>query len=152
MASKTLLKASAILWGIWGIVHLLAGISLIFALRNGVNGLPESLSVGMMGSEISVHPLETLKEHNWNNSWFGLVATIGAFGVWKGNRNGIFLSAVVGGLAQLGFFIFVVLPYPDPAGITMSFVAAAAIVLSLIAYFSSTKTMDDIETVSKETT
>ena len=142
MASKIMFKTSAILWGIWGIVHLLAGISMISALQNGVDGLPESVLVNMMGSEMPVHALETLMEHNWNNAWFGLVVVIGAFFVWKGNRNGIFLSAIVGGLAHLGFFIFVILPYPDPIGIIMSFVAAAAIALSFIAYFTSTKSME----------
>lgn len=142
MASKIMFKTSAILWGIWGIVHLLGGISMIFTLQNGVDGLPESVLVTMMGSEMPVHVLGTLIEHNWNNSWFGLVVTIGAFFVWKGNRNGVFLSAIVGGLAHLGFFIFVVLPYSDPVGIIMSFVAAAAIVLSFIAYFTSTKSME----------
>lgn len=140
-ASKIMFKTSAILWGIWGIVHLLAGISMIFTLQNGVDGLPESVLVNMMGSEMPVHVLETLMEHNWNNSWFGLVVIIGAFFVWKGNRNGIFLSAIVGGLAHLGFLIFVVLPYRDQIGIIMSFVVAAAIVLSFIAYFTSTKSI-----------
>ncbi len=41
-------------------------------------------------------------QHGFNLLWIGLVTFIAAFFVWKGDKNAIFLAAIVGGLADVG--------------------------------------------------
>lgn len=88
--------------------------------------------------DMPFHVRRTLAEHNFNNMWFGLVVTVGSVLVWRGSRLGVLLCAIVGGLAHLGFAIFLVLPgYAGPIGIAMTFIAAAALFASLTAHFGS---------------
>lgn len=81
-------------------------------------------------------------QHGFNLLWIGLVTFICAFYIWKGNKNAIFLAAISGGLADLGYFLFMdiggfvnFLP-----GTLMTIVSSLAILLSFYAYFKSKKT------------
>ena len=132
--SKILFRTTSILWGLWGVVHILGGLSMLSVLSGGVKSLPESVLVKMMGNDMPLHIVPTLMEHNLNNTWFGLVILIGSFFVWKTNRNAVLFCSIVGGLAQLGYTIFIVFPgYSELPGVVMSFVVLAAIVFGMIA-------------------
>ena len=72
-------------------------------------------------------------QHGFNLLWIGAVTLISALFVWKGNKNAIFLAAITGGLADLGYFIFMDLGgfVNFMPGTAMTIVSATAIILSL---------------------
>ncbi len=58
----------------------------------------------------------------------------------KKSANAIFLCALVGGLADLGYFIFVDLEgLAPPVGTVMTLFSGGAIIFSFYAYFKSNK-------------
>ena len=131
MSSKIIFRTTSLLWGLWGVVHLLGGLMMLFALKGGLESVPESVDVKNLPP---LHIVPTLMEHNFNNTWFGLVILIGSFFVWKANRNAVLFCSVVGGLAHLGFAIFIVFPgHGDIVGVVLSFVVLAAIIFGIIA-------------------
>ncbi|WP_371379322.1 hypothetical protein [Thalassotalea aquiviva] len=104
----TALKASAILWVIWGVVHAFFGIAIMavdtsqgFAyIAAGV--VPETLSADYHSAIGAI-----LNQHAWNLLWFGVVTTFGGIMIWRRNMTAIWVSAMVGGTADLGYLIFV---------------------------------------------
>ena len=80
-------------------------------------------------------------QHGFNLFWIGIVTFVSAFYIWKGNKNAIFLAAITGGLADLGYFLFMdiggyakFLP-----GTLMTIVSALAIITSFYAHFTNKK-------------
>jgi hypothetical protein len=127
-------RVAAALWGTWGLVHLAAGLSVMRAFAHEVAGVPESVNLTVMGSEVPFEVRRSLAEHQFNNSWFGLVVLVGSVLLWRGSRTGVLLCNIVGGLAHLGFTVFQVLPGASNAvGVGMTVVALCAVVLSLAA-------------------
>ena len=80
-------------------------------------------------------------QHGFNLLWIGIVTFVSAFFIWKGNKNAIFLAAITGGLADLGYFMFLDLGgYVNfIPGSLMTFVSGSAIILSFYAYFKTKK-------------
>ncbi len=140
--SVLLLRASAVLWAVWGLFHLFIGIYLLLALRadNPVGALaeiPTVLDFSFMGTPARFVVVPSLEQHMYNLAWLGAAVTAGCVYVWRRNRHAIFFNAILGGSADLGYFIFVDLPgYADPPGPQMTYICAAAIALSFYAYFS----------------
>ena len=143
-----LFKISSILWVIWGLVHILAG----FMTMKGI--LTDDISASISGIADKVDPTTLqmdypkaagaiIGQHGFNLFWIGVVTFICAFYVWKGNKNAIFLAAITGGLADLGYFLFLDLGgYVNfMPGTVMTIVSSLAIVLSFYAYFKSVKSI-----------
>lgn len=129
----TLLKVAAGLWVIWGLVHLFAGVVVLTsdasggfqAIADAVD--PETLTMDYPGAVGGI-----LNQHGWNLGWFGIATIIGAFFIWRGNLTAIWVTGMVGGLADLGYLFFVDLPgyvhfFP---GTVMTIVSGSAILLS----------------------
>jgi len=134
VTSKIIFRITSILWGLWGFVHLFGGLFMLSFLGGGVKNLPESVLMKMMGNEMPLPIVPTLMEHNFNNTWFGLVILIGSFFVWKENRNAVLFCCIVGGLAQIGYAIFIVFPgHSTLPGVVINFVFLVAIVFGIIA-------------------
>ena len=139
-----LFKTAAILWIVWGLVHVLAGVMTM----KGV--LTNDISASVSGIADAVEP-ETLQmdypeaagaiigQHGFNLFWIGLVTFICAFFIWKGNKNAIFLAAITGGLADLGYFLFLDLGgfVNFMPGTVMTLVSSLAIISSFYAHFKS---------------
>ena len=148
MNSSISLKISSVLWAVWGVFHFIMGIALIYLLALGNEALSieaianDPLMVGTL-TEYAPIITATLKQHSWNLAWFGLVTTVGSIYIWKRSVNAIFLCALVGGLADLGYFIFVDLDgLAPPVGTAMTLFSGGAIILSFYAYFKSNKFQD----------
>jgi hypothetical protein len=139
-----LFKISAVLWIVWGLVHILAGVmtvkgvltndanSAIIGIADAVN--PESLTLDYPEAAAAI-----VGQHGFNLLWIGLVTFISAFFIWKGNKNAIFLAAICGGLADLGYFIFLDLGgfVNFVPGTIMTLISLLAILTSFYAYFKS---------------
>jgi hypothetical protein len=73
-----------------------------------------------------------LKKHGWNLDRFGVVTLIGASFIRRANRTAIWVTAMAGGLADLGYLLFADVPgYVHVLPCTlMTFVSDSAIALS----------------------
>ena len=127
------LKVSAVLWVVWGLVHLFAGVIVLTAdASSGFQAIADA--VDPITLEYSYAPAVggILNQHGWNLAWFGLATAIGAIFIWRQNLTAIWVTGMVGGLADLGYLLFVDVPgyvnfFP---GTLMTFISGAAIVLS----------------------
>ncbi len=138
MKYSTLFKASTFLWIIWGLVHILAGVmtmkgvltndiaASVIGIADGTD--PETLRVNYPDAAGAV-----IGQHGFNLLWIGIVTFISAFFIWKGNKNAIYLAAICGGLADLGYFLFMDIGgYVNfVPGTVMTLVSASAIILSI---------------------
>jgi hypothetical protein len=140
-SSRLLFRASAILWGVWGLFHLLVGGFLLSLLFQGdtaeaVHGIAGTVELTSLQVEYPPAVVATLKQHAFNLGWFGLATLVGSPFVWRRNAHAIFFCAIVGGLGDLGYLLFIDLPgLAVPPGPQMTWISAAAIVLSFFAYF-----------------
>ena len=136
------LRVSAILWVVWGLVHTLAGVMTVVqdpspgfaAVADAVE--PETLVQDYHGAVDGV-----LNQHGWNLAWFGIVTIIGAVKIWHANMTAIWVTALVGGLADLGYFIFLDIPgYVNfVPGTVMTLISSAAIILSFRVWLSGVR-------------
>jgi hypothetical protein len=144
MKTSILLKASSILWIIWGIVHILAGVMtmkgiLTNDISSSVAGIADAVEPSLVQMEYSEASGAIIGQHGFKLFWIGIVTFISAFFVWKGNRNAIFLAAITGGLADLGYFLFMDLGgfVNFVPGTVMTIVSSLAIILSFYVYFKT---------------
>lgn len=140
MTTSTLLKTSSILWIIWGLVHVFAGIMTMKGILTNditasVSGIADAVNPESLKMDYPRAAGAILGQHGFNLFWVGIVTFISAFFIWKGNKNAIFLAAITGGLTDLGYFLFMDLGgYVNfVPGTIMTIVSATAIVLSLYA-------------------
>ncbi len=142
---KLMLRASAILWAIWGVFHLFIGIAMIVLFQNGhpqgdFQAIPATLNFTMFDMESLFAPIGTLKQHAFNLAWIGAIVTVGSYYVWKMNKTGLFACALIGGMADLGYFLYIDLPgYAFTLGPEMTYIMALAIMMGIYVYFKSDK-------------
>ena len=138
MNTSILLKISAILWIVWGLVHVLFGVMVI--LGDAGSGIQA------IGNGVALTPIQypevvgaIMNQHGWNLVWFGIATTIASVLVWRGNNTAIWVAAMIGGLADLGYFIFLDLGgyVKFVPGSVMTIIALLAIVLSFTAYLKN---------------
>lgn len=136
------LKIAAGLWVIWGLVHLLAGIIVLTSdASGGFQAIADAVAAETLAADYHPAVGGILNQHGWNLGWFGVATVIGAFLIWKQNITAIWVTGMVGGLADLGYLLFVDLPgfvnfFP---GTLMTFISASAIILSFWVWFTMRK-------------
>ena len=142
--NANLLKISAVLWIVWGAVHMLAGAMTMNFVLSGdiagaVAGIADAVSPATLQMDYPTAAGAILGQHGFNLFWIGVVTLICAFLIWRRNTNAIFLAALTGGLADLGYFLFMDLGgyVHFVPGTVMTLVSASAIILSFYAYFNS---------------
>ncbi len=141
---KNLLRISAVLWAIWGLVHILAGVMTMKGIlsndiSSSISGIADAIEPGTLQMDYPKATGAILGQHGFNLFWIGIVTFISGFFIWKGNKNAIFLAALCGGLADLGYFLFMDIGgYVNfIPGTVMTIVSTLAIVLSFYVYFKS---------------
>lgn len=104
-----------------------------------VSGIADAINPESLKMDYPKAAGAVIGQHGFNLFWIGIVTFISAFFVWKGNRNAIFLAALTGGLADLGYFLFMDLGgfVHFVPGTVMTIVSFLAISTSLYAYFKS---------------
>ena len=106
-----LFQVSAVLWMIWGLVHILAGVWTIKGIltddiSGAIAGIADAVDPSSLQMDYPKAAGAIIGQHGFNLLWIGLTTFICAFFIWKGNKNAIFLAALTGGLADLGYFLF----------------------------------------------
>lgn len=128
------IKTAAILWVNWALVQYLAGVIVLSAdAAGGVAAIADAVDPAQLDAPCHQAVGGILKQHGWNLPWFGLVTLIGAGLIWRGNLTAIWVTALVGGMADLGYLLFVDLPgYVNfVPGTLMTLVSGSAIALSM---------------------
>jgi len=75
-------------------------------ISSAVAGIADAIDPATLQSDYPAASGAVLGQHGFNLLWIGLVTLICSFFVWKGDKNAIFLAAITGGLADLGYFLF----------------------------------------------
>lgn len=134
---KILNRISAVLWVIWGIVHMMAAVIIIpSTTTEGFQGIGDAVPPAELENQYHELVGAVLNQHGWNLGWIGLTTLICAFFIWKGNGKAAFLAALVGGLADVGYFVFIDLGGFGnflPGGL-MTYVSGSAIILTAVAF------------------
>ncbi|MEM9295523.1 MAG: hypothetical protein AAGA57_06950 [Planctomycetota bacterium] len=136
--ARWLLRTSAVLWGVWGVVHVFAGVVTLQWVFSGstakaIQGIASKVPLEELVREY--HPAESalLSQHALNLAWFGLVTAIAAPFVWRGRRGMVYTAVLVGGCADLAYFIFIDLGgFATPPGPQMTWICAVAIATGLL--------------------
>lgn len=141
------LRIASFLWFIWGAVHVFAGVMtmrgpLTDNISAAVAGIADGVEPASVQMEYPAAVGAILGQHGFNLFWIGLVTLICAFFIWRKNANAIFLAALTGGLADVGYFLFLDLGgfVRFVPGTVMTIFSATAIILSFYAYFTQRKT------------
>ncbi|MEN0067757.1 MAG: hypothetical protein AAGA48_36850 [Myxococcota bacterium] len=135
----TAFRIAGILWAIWGLVHIFAGVMTISGdATAAVSGIADAVDPSTLAMDYPPAAGAILNQHGWNLAWIGLTTLICSPLVWRGSPNAIFLAALVGGLADVGYFLFMDLGgyVHFVPGTVMTIVSASAIVLSFWAHFN----------------
>jgi hypothetical protein len=132
------LKITAGLWVIWGLVHVLAGVMTVLQdMPASVAGIADAVDPAFLAGTYHEAVGAVINQHGFNFGWIGAFTLIGAIYIWRGAVIAMFFTAVVGGFADVGYFLFMDLGgfVNFMPGTAMTIVSATAIIFSLIAYF-----------------
>lgn len=134
-----LLKVSSLLWIVWGLVHMFAGVMTIGQDPAGaISGIADAVDPEIIKALVYPEALGgILSQHGYNLFMAGAATTISAIFIWKSSITWIFIAAFVGGLFDIGYFIFIDLGGFGNfvPGTIMTIICASAILLSLFVYF-----------------
>lgn len=144
MNNSILFKIASILWFIWGVVHMFAGIMTMRGPLTGdisaaVSGIADKVDPASLQMDYPAAAGAIIGQHGFNLLWIGIVTLICSFYIWRGNRNAIYLAAITGGLADMGYFLFIDLGgfANFMPGTVMTIFSAAAIILSFYGFFGA---------------
>jgi hypothetical protein len=84
MKTSILLKTSSILWIIWGIVHIIAGVMtmkgiLTNDISSSVAGIADAVEPSFVQMDYSEASGAIIGQHGFNLFWIGIVTFISAF-------------------------------------------------------------------------
>lgn len=141
-----LFKVAAILWLVWGLVHILAGVMTMRGILTeditaSVAGIADAVDPNLLKVDYPAASGAIIGQHGFNLFWIGIVTLMASFFVWSGHKNAIFLAALTGGLADLGYFLFMDLGgfVHFIPGTVMTIVSASAILLSFYGLYAQPK-------------
>lgn len=138
-ANKLLLRISAVFWVIWGLVHMFAGVMTISQDTVGaVAGIADAVDPALLVGDYHAAFGAILNQHGFNLLWIGAFTVIGGVMIWRQSVTFIFMTAIVGWVTDVGYFIFMDLGgfVNFVPGTVMTIISTVAVVLSVWAYFS----------------
>ncbi|WP_299865247.1 hypothetical protein [uncultured Hoeflea sp.] len=136
--NKLLLKTAAALWVIWGLVHMFAGVMTISQDSAGaVAGIADAVDPALLVGDYHAAVGAVLNQHGFNLLWIGTFTVVGGVMIWRQSVTFIFMTAIVGWVTDVGYFIFMDLGgfVNFVPGTVMTIISSAAVVLSLWAYY-----------------
>lgn len=132
--ASVILKIIAVLWVIWGLVHAFAGgIIMSSATPEAVAAVADAVEPALVAGPYHEAAGALINQHGFNLFWIGLTTMICAVFIWKGSLTAIFIAGLTGGLADVGYFLFMDLGgfVHFVPGTVMTLISAIAIVLSV---------------------
>jgi len=135
------LKIAAGLWVIWGLVHMFAGVMTIARpAPDSIAGIADAVDPAVFSATYHAAADAVINQHGWNLLWIGLTTLVAAVFIWRRySMLAAFLAGLVGGLADVGYFIFMDLGgfvhfFP---GTVMTIFSGSAILLSFWFWMST---------------
>lgn len=132
------LKIAAVLWVIWGLVHMFAGVMTISQDAAGaVAGIADAVDPALIAGDFHPAVGGILNQHGFNLLWIGAFTVVGGIFIWWQSVTAIFMTAIVGWIADVGYFVFMDLGgfVNFVPGTVMTIISSAAVLLSVWAYF-----------------
>lgn len=137
------LKIAAGLWVIWGLVHMFAGVMTIARpAPDSVAGIADAVDPAVFTATYHAAADAVINQHGFNLFWIGLTTLVASVFIWRHHSMpAAFIAGLVGGLADVGYFVFMDLGgfvhfFP---GTVMTIFSASAILLSLWVWISARK-------------
>jgi len=130
-------RAAAILWVIWGLVHIAAGVlTLVHVGADAVGGIADAVDPATLVGTYAAATDAIINQHGFNLAWIGLTTVVCAPFVWRGSLYAMLMAAVVGGLADVGYLLFLDLGgfVHFVPGTVMTIVSASAVILSIVSW------------------
>lgn len=127
------LKAATVLWIVWGLVHMLAGILILAGdTASGFQAIADAVDAETLAMDYAPAVGGVLNQHAWNLAWGGAATIIGAVFIWRKNFTAIWVTGLIGGLLDIGYLVLVDLAgYANfVPGTVMTIISATAVVLS----------------------
>ena len=127
------LKAATVLWIIWGLVHMLAGVLILAGdTTSGFQAIADAVDPETLVLDYAPAVGGVLGQHAWNLAWGGAATIIGAVFIWRKNFTAIWVTGMIGGLLDIGYLVFVDLAgYANfVPGTVMTIISATAVVMS----------------------
>ncbi len=137
--TSLLLKTAAGLWVIWGLVHMFAGVMTISQDAAGaVAGIADAVDPALIAADFHPAVGAVINQHGFNLLWIGAFTVVGGVYIWRQSAVAIFMTAIVGWITDVGYFVFMDLGgfVHFVPGTVMTIVSSAAVVLSFWAYFA----------------
>ena len=109
-------KIGAVLYGLWGGLHIYFGVWMLYALNTkGAAAVIAIVGTGVDPSTLptSLDPVTaaTIGQHAWNILWFGIFGvTVAAFLNWKNSVAGYWANLVVVSAGDAGFTVAILIP------------------------------------------
>lgn len=128
------LKITAVLWVIWGLVHMFAGVmTIVQPAPSSIAGVADAVDPSVFHATYHAATDALINQHGFNLLWIGLTTCIAAVYVWRHNLVAVFIAVLVGGLTDIGYFIFMDLGgfVHFLPGTVMTLISATAVLLSL---------------------
>ena len=137
------LKIAAGLWVIWGLVHMFAGIVInSSATPDAVAAVADAVDPALVIGPYHDAAGALINQHGFNLAWIGLTTLVAAVFIWRKSLLAAFIAGLVGGLADVGYFIFMDLGgfVHFMPGTVMTIFSATAIVLSFWVWMAGRNT------------
>lgn len=111
-------KIAAVVYMLWGAIHILGGAAMMSASMQGPNIFLQMLSgnandvFGAVQDRLGVQATtEVFAFHSFNIIWLGALAiAVALFLNWKNYRVGYWVNLAIVGFADLGLILFMVVP------------------------------------------
>lgn len=139
------LKIAAGLWVVWGLVHALAGVIVLSSDTSGaLAAVADAVDPALLAADYHPAAGGIVNQHGWNLLWFGVVTLIGGILIWRANMTSIWVTGMVGGFADLGYFMFLDLPghVHFLPGTLMTLVSGSAIILSVWVWLAARRRLN----------
>ena len=141
-----LLRLAAGLWVVWGLVHMFAGIvTMARDTPEAVGGIADAVDESVLDIAYPDAAGAIINQHGFNLLWIGAVTLVCAWFIWRRSLQAVFLAALVGGLADVGYFVFLDLGehVNFVPGTVMTIFSATAIITSFsAAYIGRSQPLD----------
>lgn len=145
MQTTAILKVITVLWVIWGLVHAFAGImTMASETPAAIAAIADAVDPALLAGPYHEAAGAVIKQHGFNLLWIGLTTTICAVFIWRGNQTAMFIAGLTGGLADVGYFLFLDLGgfVHFVPGTVMTLISSAAILLSVWVWMQSRQTAE----------
>lgn len=144
--NSLLLRIISILWVVWGFVHVFAGaVTMSRDTPDAIAGVADAVDPAELVGTYHAATGALINQHGFNLFWIGLVTMVCAVLIWRGGRHlsyTLLLAAIVGGLADVGYFVFMDLGgfVNFMPGTVMTIFSGSAIVLSVWVWWNARST------------